>query len=231
MSGICPACGIATEKWLRRTLSKTKKHSPVGQSIRHRQAAAGPAKLRSIFLDPPEQIEPTVFYGRVAIYTLFFLWGWWFILAGMSWSSIGGSFLHNVNLPFHEFGHILFSPFGRFMGLLGGSLLQVLLPLGLGAVFLWQYRDNFAASIMLWWSGQNFIDISPYIADASFRTIPLIGGLGKEAHDWGNILTELGWLRYDYTLGRASFILGSVLIILANIWGGYLLLQQKQRLR
>lgn len=231
MAGICPACGIAIEKWLRRTLNEAQTDNPAGQPIRYRHSAAWSAKLKSTLLYTPKEVESTVFYGRVAIYILFFLWGWWFILAGMSWSSIGGSFLHNVNLPFHEFGHILFSPLGRFMTLLGGSLLQVLLPLGLGAAFLWQYRDNFAASIMLWWSGQNFIDISPYIADASFRTIPLIGGLGKEAHDWGNLLTELGWLHYDYTLGKASFIFGSALMILANIWGGYLLFQQQQRLR
>lgn len=117
------------------------------------------------------------------------------------------------------------------MTLLGGSLFQVLLPLGLGAVFLWRYEDNFAASIMLWWSGQNFIDVSPYIADASFRTIPLIGGLGMEAHDWGNLLTMLDWLNYDYALGRASFVFGSSLMVVANAWGGYLLYLQKERLR
>jgi hypothetical protein len=31
-----------------------------------------------------------------------------------------------INLPFHEAGHILFSPFGDFLMTLGGSLTQVL---------------------------------------------------------------------------------------------------------
>ena len=33
-----------------------------------------------------------------------------------------------VNLPFHEFGHILFRPLGRLMTSLGGSIAQVLMP-------------------------------------------------------------------------------------------------------
>ena len=45
---------------------------------------------------------------------------------------------------FHEAGHILFSPFGRFMTVLGGSLTQVLVPLLCAGAFLWQTRDPFA---------------------------------------------------------------------------------------
>lgn len=230
MLDICPACGIAINKWLRQEDNGFEAANHVSGIIRHEEIGPWPDKIKAILFYIPDNVNCTIFYGRVGIFILFFCWGWSFILGGMSWSSIGGSFLHSVNLPFHEFGHILFSPLGRFMTLLGGSLFQVLLPLGLGVAFLYQYRNNFAASIMLWWSGQNFIDVSPYIADASFRTIPLIGGLGIEAHDWGNLLTELGWLNYDYTLGRTSFLFGSLLIILANCWGGYLLyLQHGQR--
>lgn len=228
-AGLCPACGIAIEKWLKR--SHREIETPAGVSTRYKEIKPWLARFKSVLLSTPEKVDAGVFYSRAVLYALFFLWGWWFILKGMVWSSIGGSFLHSVNLPFHEFGHILFSPFGGFMTLLGGSLFQVLLPLGLGAVFLWRYEDNFAASIMLWWSGQNFIDVSPYIADASFRTIPLIGGLGMEAHDWGNLLTMLDWLNYDYALGRASFVFGSSLMVVANAWGGYLLYLQKERLR
>ena len=39
------------------------------------------------------------------------------------------SFLHLINLLFHEAGHIIFSPFGQFMTMLGGSLMQVLVPI------------------------------------------------------------------------------------------------------
>ena len=38
-------------------------------------------------------------------------------------------FLHNINLIFHEAGHIIFMFFGEFIMVLGGSLNQVLIPL------------------------------------------------------------------------------------------------------
>lgn len=221
--GLCPKCGIAIQKWLKR---ENELDNYNGERFRE-EIKPWTTRFKSILFYTPETVDPAVFYGRVVVFILIFIWGWSFIFGGLSWTSIGGSFLHKVNLPFHEFGHVLFSLFGRFMTLLGGSLFQVLMPLGLGAVFLFKYKNTFAASIMLWWSGQNFIDIAPYIADASFRTIPLIRGMGEEAHDWGNLLTKAGWLNHDYSLGRSSFLFGSTLIILANIWGGYLLYLQR----
>ena len=229
MQGLCPQCGIAIQKWLDREGNGVKSTDYDGKLNQHEEIEPWLTRFKATLLYTPKTVDPAVFYGRVVIFILFVIWGWSFILGGMSWSSIGGSFLHNVNLPFHEFGHVLFSPFGRFMTLLGGSLFQVLMPLGLGIALLWKYKNPFAASIMLWWSGQNFIDVAPYIADASFRTIPLIRGMGEGAHDWGNLLTQLGWLNHDYALDRSSFIFGSLLIILANIWGGYLLYLQKER--
>ena len=228
MQGLCPKCGIATQKWLRREDEAVVSRNSDESLIRHEEIGPWYTRLKSILLYTPETTGRADFYGRVVVFILFFIWGWSFILGGLSWTSIGSSFLHSVNLPFHEFGHVLFSPFGRFMTLLGGSLFQVLMPLGLGIAFLCKYKNAFGASIMLWWGGQNFVDIAPYIADASFRTIPLIGGMGAEAHDWGNLLTMLGWLNHDYALGRASFLFGSMLMILANIWGGCLLYLQRR---
>jgi len=37
-------------------------------------------------------------------------------------------FLDRVDLVFHEAGHVIFGFFGEFIGLLGGSLMQVLIP-------------------------------------------------------------------------------------------------------
>jgi len=37
-------------------------------------------------------------------------------------------FMHLVNLPFHEAGHIIFKAFGRFIIFLGGCLGQLLMP-------------------------------------------------------------------------------------------------------
>ncbi|MEH6825274.1 MAG: hypothetical protein V7629_15315 [Motiliproteus sp.] len=180
LAGACPVSGIAYRKWVAAQQSKPSPSQPQHE----RSIDSGfscepcvpqppwPKRLLVTLTEVPEQVDSLSFWGRALLYGLFLLWGSSFIVGGIDWPSIGGSFLHNANLPFHEFGHVLFSLLGRFMSILGGSLFQVLMPLGLMLVFTIQRRDNFAASIMLWWSGQNFIDISPYIADAPYRVIP-----------------------------------------------------------
>jgi hypothetical protein len=67
------------------------------------------------------------------------------------------SFLHLPNPVFHEAGDVLFSPFGRFMTVLGGSLFQVLVPAICAAPFAYQHRNWFAAAVCAWWAGQNLV--------------------------------------------------------------------------
>lgn len=232
MEGICPACGIAIEKWLRRQQPVADEAAEVEDRAEVISIRSGSllVRLGEIFLFVPEKTDPPVFYGRCLLFCLFVLWGAYFIFNGISWQAIMGSFMHNINLPFHEFGHVIFSPFGRFMTILGGSLFQVLLPFLLCLAFGLKNRDNFAAAIMLWWCGQSFIDLSPYIADATYRGLPLIMGMGESAHDWGNLLRMTGLLRYDYLIARVSFVVGSGLIMLSMFWAAYLLLHQYRNL-
>ena len=102
---------------------------------------------------------------------------------------------HSLNLLPHEAGHFFFHFFGTFLGILGGSLLQVLFP----CLFAWFFLTNDGAlglQLSLLWLGQNLLDVAAYAADAQARSMPLLGGLGPEAHDWYNILSMLGWLEY-----------------------------------
>jgi len=134
----------------------------------------------------------------------------------------GTSVLHLINLPFHEAGHILFIPFGRFMTTLGGSLLQVLVPLVCAVALLRQTRDPFGASVALWWCGENFLDLAPYIDDARSLRLVLLGGhtgAEVEGHDWEAILGELGWLHLDHALARGARVLGLLVMIGALAWG------------
>ncbi len=230
--GVCPACGIAYDKYMatrQAATAQTDAHTTeadddVGGEYLPDETLK--ARIMSLLFDVPDRIDPVVFWSRAICYVIFFFWGWWFISTNGSWMDIGGSFLHSVNLAFHEAGHVIFRPFGEFMTILGGSLFQILLPLIAMGVFLKQ-RDNFEASIMLWWCGQNFIDVSPYITDGEYRGLPLIMGMGEESHDWGNLLTMLDMVDKAYYLGRVSFITGSVIIVISFAWGAYVLWQQK----
>ena len=129
-----------------------------------------------------------------------------------------------ANLVFHEAGHILFLPFGSFLTSLGGSLTQVLIPLACMAAFLVKQRDRFAAAVALWWAGENFVDLAPYIADARALQLVLLGGhtgAEVEGHDWEAILGALGWLPYDVILGRACHRAGVVIMCGAVAWGAW----------
>ena len=157
-----------------------------------------------------------------------------FLGHGLDAEYLGGSFLHLVNLPFHEAGHVLFIPFGRFMTVLGGSLLQIAVPLTCGVVLLVKTRDPFGAAAALWWAGQNLMDLAPYIADARALRLVLLGGrtgAEVEGHDWEYLLQTLGWLHRDLALGRASFAIGSVLMAGALAWGAAVLFRQYRSLR
>ena len=54
----------------------------------------------------------------------------WKVLAqGLSYQPGGVlGFIHGIDLIFHEAGHVIFGFFGQFLAVLGGSLMQVLIP-------------------------------------------------------------------------------------------------------
>jgi hypothetical protein len=153
----------------------------------------------------------------------------------MASNCAGSSFFHLVNLPFHEAGHVFFRLFGRWMMSLGGTLGQLLIPLVCLSALLVKTKDPFGAAVCLWWFGQNFIDIAPYINDARKGELMLLGGVtGREAdygyHDWEFILNEVGLLRYDRVLAHLAHGLGIILMLISFVWAGYLLYRQYKNL-
>ena len=141
-------------------------------------------------------------------------------------NAAGESVLHLVNLPFHEAGHVLFSPFGRFLQILGGTLGQLIIPAIVTVAFIRQ-QQPYSAAIGLWWLGESFLDIAPYINDARAGQLMLLGGVtGSEVedyHDWEGILSRLGMMQYDHALARVAIALGVLIILTAICWGGYIL--------
>lgn len=185
------------------------------------------------FVDSDQSADAMTFAGRAVLFLLLLWWGKTFILTPLETNYTGESFFHLINLPFHEAGHLLFIPFGRFMMILGGSLGQVLMPLVCLATFVLKTRDPFGASVALWWTAESVMDIAPYINDARALDLMLLGGVtGKETdgHDWNNILAMLGWLGYDHRLAHFSYNLGILLMLASLVWGGLLLFNHYRRL-
>ncbi len=136
--------------------------------------------------------------------------GFWGILVAMGRGSWG--FVDGVNLVFHEAGHVFFALAGHFVGVLGGSLNQVLIPAVCAGVFLWQGQP-FGAGLCGIWAGQSLAGVSVYMADARARILPLLGGEdAKFAHDWHYLLRTLGLLEWDRALGRLTAVAAGLVI-------------------
>ena len=142
------------------------------------------------------------------------------VLAWLAWVAFRDELgyvplLSDIDLAIHEFGHMLFMPFGiQFLGstmmILGGSLTQVAFPLIFFGYFLRKHddaprRDLFAAMVCLWWSGINLLSVAIYCADSRAGQLMLLdGSTGQESdgHDWNNLLTRWGLLAHDTAIAR-----------------------------
>jgi hypothetical protein len=91
-----------------------------------------------------------------------------------------------VNLFIHEAGHLFFRILGQTMSILGGSLMQCLLPLALAAV---TFREKPRQTVYpMFWFGENLVNVAAYIDDAPYQNLKLIReGL---IHDWHWLLAE-----------------------------------------
>jgi hypothetical protein len=123
------------------------------------------------------------------------------------------AFVHLIDLVFHEAEHVIFGFFGRFLGVLGGSLNQVLIPAVCTGYFLW-HRQLASAAVMLFWTGESLADVAIYVADGRDMALPLLAeGL---THDWNWILSELSLRNHALPIGRAVFAT-AVIVLMAAI--------------
>jgi hypothetical protein len=126
-----------------------------------------------------------------------------------------GTLLDGVDLAIHETGHLVFNPFGEFVGFAGGTLFQLIIPASFLGYF-WRRGDRHAASVALWWVGQNCGHIATYVADARAQELPLVGG-GE--HDWFYLLSATRHLPDDLAIARAVRSVGVTLLVVSTVWG------------
>lgn len=127
--------------------------------------------------------------------------------------------LDDVNLAVHEAGHVFFGPLGDHVGVLGGSLFQVLVPLAFVIYFLVR-RDMFAGSVVMAWLGASLGNVALYIGDARAQELPLLGG-ENVIHDWWYLLIEWDLLPQDLVIARWVRMAGALAFI-AAVTGGLL---------
>jgi hypothetical protein len=114
----------------------------------------------------------------------------------------------------HEAGHLLMMIFGTTVSFLGGTLVQILIPVICGLVLVLQQNDWFGGGVCAWWLGENLVNIGKYLTDAPYEALPLIGG----EHDWAYLFGQWGLISHSSLIGHFVINLGLLIMILALIW-------------
>jgi len=132
--------------------------------------------------------------------------------------------MDGVFVPIHEGGHLLFRFFGEFLGIAGGTLLQLGAPFALGIYFFFQ-RQAQGVAFCLFFLFEQFLPIATYMADARAQELPLltIGDGDYVIHDWNYLFSKLGVLQHDIqiaTMVRFAGWLGMISVVGWLIWRG-----------
>jgi signal transduction histidine kinase len=131
-------------------------------------------------------------------------------LGAAAWVAAGGErafLLANVDLGFHELGHLLFALAPGLAAPMAGSIAQVAVPLAL-AIYFAIRRESYACALMFAWAATSAANVAVYIADAPVQALPLLGG-GR--HDWAWILGSTGHMGWSGWLASTVRWAGVVL--------------------
>lgn len=171
--------------------------------------------MRFEFLAPLEEdwrpVSKAVLVSWLVFYGLFLLYA--------ATARGPGLFIDNVNLVVHEGGHLLFGWFGATLGLWGGTLLQLLVPLALACFFVFQ-RQPAGTTFAAFFFFENFLPIATYMADARAQELPLVtvGDPEVGGHDWFQIFSSLGLLEHDTAIGGVVRVLGWLGMLATVAW-------------
>ncbi len=104
----------------------------------------------------------------------------------------------------HELGHLFWMPFGEWTSVAGGSLTQLLIPLGALAL-VWRGKDWFGVAICGLFLATSLAELSWYMADARAEMLDLVSFSEEGAiHDWNYLLGSVGWLNSDVAIARLT---------------------------
>jgi len=169
------------------------------------------------------------------------------LLALLTWSAFHNEYgnvpiVSDVSTAIHEFGHMLFMPFGipilgTTMVILGGSLTEVAFPLLFVGYFLrkredGRRRDVFAAMVCLWWSAIGLLATAIYCADSRAGKLMLLDGLtGQESdgHDWYNLLDRWGLIEHDTQIARWMRMIAWLMCVGSIVIAAWSALQHQRR--
>lgn len=130
------------------------------------------------------------------------------ILAGMYFIEFG----------IHEASHMVAMFLPNIAVAMAGSIGEIAFTVLLLIACI-KYRNYFAAVFASLWLMLALRSVGLYIQDARSQLIPLVGPSEVVKHDWNFILSELGALSHDATIGAVLIITGIVIGALALAGG------------
>lgn len=125
--------------------------------------------------------------------------------------------VNNSLLAFHEAGHIIFLFFGKVVGVMGGTLFQLLIPIAFVLYFCLK-GAFYSAGIMGIFLGASLINVSVYVQDANIMNLELLNG---GIHDWNYLLSKVGFLEYALNIGSLVYWSGLIIIIFSLLVSMY----------
>lgn len=164
---------------------------------------------------------------------------WWqpraLLLLALTWifyrhlqDPLYGGIVKGLNLAIHEIGHVLFGFAGDFIGIAGGTILQLAAPFAAFWMFHKQ-RDKFAIAVAYCWLATNLFDVAAYAADARAGDLPLVSiGGGDPEHDWFIMLAETNLLNHDKQIGEAFRLAGVLCFLVGLGYGAYIIMKMRQ---
>jgi hypothetical protein len=170
--------------------------------------------LSNVSLDDWKPVSRPAACIALAFYVLFLLYA--------AFDHSGFLFPDHANLMIHEAGHPLFgifageneSGFGYTLMLLGGTLLELLVPLGCAFYFFFR-REATGVAFSAFWFFENFLYIGTYMADARTLSLPLVG---SGDHDWELLFTHWNILVHDQQIGHATRTIGWLGMLATISW-------------
>lgn len=127
-------------------------------------------------------------------------------------------FLDHANLMIHEAGHSVFGWASYYTVILGGTLLQLMVPLACCLVFICRGETTAVAATAFWFF-ENLLYVAVYMADARRSALPLVG---SDESDWTILFAHWGVLQHDLTIAAWVNGIGWIGMLGTMAWLGWM---------
>jgi hypothetical protein len=171
----------------------------------------------AISFDNWKPVSRPVAIIALSFYLLFFLYA--------ANNRSGFLLLDYANLAIHEAGHPLFcilgggaeSGFGYTLMVIGGTLLELIVPFVCASYFFFR-REPTGTAFCAFWFFENFLYIATYMADARTSALLLVGSGDS---DWEVLFTQWNLMLHDTQIAHATRTLGWLGMLASVAWFAY----------